>query len=137
MTTAARASPSSPARGRAIILFAHGARDPRWADPFDDIARQMRAAQPDVTIELAFLELMQPDLAAAARRLVDAGATGIDIVPLFLGQGGHLRNDLPPLVESLRSAHPGVTLRLHPAIGEHAEVVAAIATAALAAAFGE
>jgi sirohydrochlorin ferrochelatase len=28
-------------------------------------------------------------------------------VPLFLGTGGHLRRDLPPLVDALRAAHPG------------------------------
>ena len=59
-------------------------------------------------------------------------------MPLFLGTGGHLRNDLPPLVEALRAAHPGVEFRLHPAIGENDAVIAVVASAALAAArFGE
>ncbi|MDQ6628888.1 MAG: CbiX/SirB N-terminal domain-containing protein [Pseudomonadota bacterium] len=122
---------------RSIILFAHGARDPRWAEPFATIAERMRQQRPAVPIELAFLELMQPDLATAARRLVAAGATRIDVVPLFLGQGGHLRNDLPPLVEALRGAHPDTAFRLHPAIGENAAVIAAIASAAHEAAVGE
>jgi sirohydrochlorin cobaltochelatase len=81
---------------------------------------------------------MQPDLGTAVRRLAAAGASRVDIVPLFLGTGGHLRRDLPPLLEGLRAAHPGLDLRLHPAISEHAGVVEAMAAAALAAAgFGE
>ena len=122
----------------ALILFAHGARDPRWAEPFLAIAERIRLADPARPVELAFLELMEPDLGAAARRLAAGGATRIDVVPLFLGMGGHLRHDLPPLVETVRAALPAVEFRLHPAIGENDSVIAVVASAALAAArFGE
>ena len=119
---------------RAIVLFAHGARDPRWAEPFEAVAARVRAAAPDCRVALAFLELMAPTLGDAAAGLVDAGATRIDVVPLFLGTGGHLRQDLPPLVDALRAAHPAVDFHLHAAIGEHAVVVEAMAAAAVAAA---
>jgi sirohydrochlorin cobaltochelatase len=122
----------------ALILFAHGARDPRWAEPFLAIAERIRLADPARPVELAFLELMEPDLGAAAQRLAAGGATRIDVVPLFLGMGGHLRNDLPALVETVRAALPAVEFRLHPAIGENDAVSAVVASAALAAArFGE
>jgi len=119
---------------RAIVLFAHGARDPRWAEPFAAVAARVRAALPGCSVALAFLELMEPTLADAAAELVAAGATRIDVVPLFLGTGGHLRSDLPRLVDALRAMHPAVEVRLHAAIGEHAAVVEAMATAAVAAA---
>jgi len=122
------------ATAQALVLFAHGARDPRWADPFEAVAERIRAAAPDLPVVLAYLELMAPTLAAAVDGVVADGATTVDIVPLFLGTGGHLRQDLPPLVDALRSAHPDVTIRLHAAIGEHAAVSAAMAHAALVAA---
>ncbi len=122
----------------AIVLFAHGARDPRWAEPFQAVAARMRVAAPDRRIELAFLELMQPDLDSAVGRLVDQGETRIDVVPLFLGTGGHLREDLPRLVDRVRATRASLDLRLHPAIGESEGVIDAMAAAALAlAAFGE
>jgi sirohydrochlorin cobaltochelatase len=81
---------------------------------------------------------MQPDLATTMRTLADSGATCVDVVPLFLGTGAHLRNDLPSLVDRIRATHAGLDIRLHPAIGENAEVIEAIAAAALAmAGFGE
>ena len=116
----------------ALILFAHGARDPRWAEPFAAIAERIRRADPGRLVQLAFLEMMAPDLQGAADRLAAAGATRIDVVPLFLGTGGHLRKDLPPLVDSIRSAHPKLDIRLHEAIGENDAVIEAIAVAALA-----
>ncbi len=122
----------------AIVLFAHGARDPRWAEPFEAVAARVRAAAPGCRVVLAFLELMAPSLAGAVDGVVAAGATRVDVVPLFLGTGGHLREDLPPLVDALRIAHPTVAIHLQAAIGEHAAVVEAMArAAALAAGFGE
>ena len=119
---------------RALILFAHGARDPRWAEPFEAVADRVRQAAPALAVRLAFLETMTPTLADAVAALAAAGATDVDVVPLFLGSGGHLRQDLPPLVDALRAAHPGVEMHLHAAIGEHAVVVEAMAAAAVAAA---
>ena len=119
---------------RAIVLFAHGARDPRWAEPFEAVAARVRTAAPGCPVVLAYLELTAPDLVEAVAGLVGAGATRVDVVPLFLGTGGHLRQDLPPLIESLRAKHPAVAIRVHAAIGEHAAVVEAMARAAVTAA---
>lgn len=83
-------------------------------------------------MRLAFLELMAPDLATAGADLVTAGCTQIEIVPLFLGTGGHVRRDLPLLVDGLRSSHPGITFTLHAAAGESALVIEALAAAAAA-----
>jgi sirohydrochlorin cobaltochelatase len=47
-----------------LILFAHGARDPRWAAPFEDMAARIRAHGRSCAVRLAFLEFMTPDLAA-------------------------------------------------------------------------
>jgi sirohydrochlorin cobaltochelatase len=115
-----------------LILFAHGARDPRWAEPFEAIAAAVRSRAPELDVRLAFLELMAPDLSDAASALSASGCTHIDIVPLFLGTGGHLRRDLPPLVESIAARHPGVVIRLHGAAGEAPDVIAALAAHAIA-----
>ncbi len=116
---------------RALVLFAHGARDPRWAEPFEAVAERVRRAAPSLPVRLAFLEMMVPTLFDAVDALAADGATTIDVVPLFLGTGGHLRKDLPPLVEAARAAHPGLVVRLHAAIGEDATVLDALARAAL------
>ena len=117
-----------------LLLFAHGARDAAWAAPFEAVMAQVRAQRPDARVELAFLELMQPDLAAAAARLLGYGCTQVDVVPLFLGTGGHVRRDLPQLVAQLRSRHPSTHWTLRDPIGEHPDVIAAIARAAAAGA---
>ncbi len=120
----------TPTRG--LILFAHGARDPRWAEPFEAVAAQIRAQQPGLQVRTAFLEFMQPGLVDAGAALARAGCRELTVVPMFLGAGGHVRKDLPILLQQLRDAHPEASFALSPAIGEIDSVVRAMATAALA-----
>ena len=116
---------------RGLLLFAHGARDPRWAEPFEDVARRVRAREPAIAVQLAYLEFMAPTLREAGANLVAAGCTHIDVVPLFLGAGGHVRKDLPELLAELSAAHPALQWRLQRAIGEIDSVIEAMARAAL------
>ncbi len=114
-----------------LLLFAHGARDPNWALPFEAVLRRVREQAPGITVTLSFLEFMAPTLVDAGATLADAGCRRVDIVPLFLGTGGHVRKDLPLLIDKLRQAHPQVTWTLQPSIGEAPGVIEAMATAAL------
>jgi len=111
---------------KAIILFGHGARDARWREPFDRLVELWRSEHAQTPVELAFLEMMQPSLSEAIGKLVTLGAFHITIVPVFFGQGGHLRNDFPALLEDCRIQHPGVTLSETPAVGEDLAVLQAI-----------
>jgi sirohydrochlorin cobaltochelatase len=118
--------PDSAESKAGVLMFAHGARDPRWAEPFVRIAERVRAAAPGVPVELAFLELMAPDLREGVRRLVAGGVRRIRIVPLFFGPGGHLRTDVPRLVAEEMAANPGLAIELAPAAGEDPGVADAI-----------
>ena len=118
----------------AVILLAHGARDPSWATPFEAVVARVRERAPEAMVRLAFLELMAPTLEEAANDLVARGCTQLAVVPAFLGMGGHVRRDVPAQVDALRARHAGIDWRLHPALGESPQVIAALADAALAAA---
>ena len=117
-----------------LILFAHGARDPAWAAPFERLRELARQARPGMSVELAFLELMEPDLPAQVARQVAAGAQRITVVPVFLGQGGHVRRDLPQLLARLRQDHPQVAIETVAAVGEDPAVLQAIAAYCVGAA---
>ena len=107
-----------------IVLFAHGSREPEWAQPFERIAAKLRN---EFRVEVAYLEQMRPTLEEAIASLASKGARRVRIVPLFLGAGGHVRADLPRLVQAARERHAAVDFVLEPAIGERQEVTEAIA----------
>jgi sirohydrochlorin cobaltochelatase len=111
---------------KAIILFGHGARDIRWREPFDRLASLWRSQYAGVPVELAFLEMMQPSLEDAVATLGAQGITHITVVPVFFGQGGHLRNDYPVLLATCQDKFPKITLSTTSAVGENLAVLQAI-----------
>ena len=114
---------------RAVILFAHGSRDPLWRLPVEAVAERLQ--QRGVLARCAYLELNPPDLAACVASLAADGAQEIKIVPMFLGTGRHAREDLPVLVERLRQDHPGMRFDLRQAVGEDGRVLDLLADIAL------
>ena len=111
---------------RALILFAHGARAASWAAPFERLRDLAQARMPDVCVSLAFLEFMTPQLPELVGELVRSGNAQITVVPVFLGQGGHVLRDLPVMVEQLRGAYPQAAISVAEAAGENAAVLNAI-----------
>jgi sirohydrochlorin cobaltochelatase len=89
----------------------------------------MLSRRTDARVRLAYLELMSPSLTEAITALAAEGAKSIRIVPVFLGQGGHTKEDLPKLVAKAREQHPALEISLDAAIGEQASVIEAIAAA--------
>ncbi|MBK7955461.1 MAG: CbiX/SirB N-terminal domain-containing protein [Candidatus Accumulibacter sp.] len=120
----------------ALILFAHGARDPQWADPLHRVCAAVREQSPEMRVELAFLEFMKPDLRACAESLVAEHFERILVMPMFIASGGHLKRDVPLLLEELRKHHPRTCFAVAAAIGEAEPVVQAMARHALTLASG-
>lgn len=115
------------AKGSGIILFAHGSRSPDWAAPFVRIRDRVAAQRPEAQVSLAFLELMSPALPQAIDAQVAQGADQITVVPLFLAAGGHLKIDLPQLVETALARHPQLRIRVLPPLGDSDTLLQAIA----------
>lgn len=115
----------------AIILFAHGSRDPLWRLPIEAVAAEIQARDQSAQVRCAYLELCVPSLPEAAAEFVAAGVQHIRIFPLFLGVGKHAREDLPLIIEEIRSAHPALQLELLPTAGESPQLTALMADIAL------
>ncbi len=116
----------------AIILFAHGSRDPLWRLPIEAVATEIQSRDQGVQVSCAYLELCLPSLPQAAADFIAAGVVHIRIFPLFLGVGKHAREDLPLIIEEIRAAHPSLRIELLPTAGESPQLTALMADIALA-----
>ena len=115
----------------AIILFAHGSRDPLWHKPIQAVAERISQRSPSTVVRCAYLELTEPDLPNVASALVAEGATSLSVLPMFLGVGRHAREDLPALIQALKTAHPAVDINCQPAVGEQNSLLDLLADIAL------
>ena len=108
----------------AVVFFAHGSSIESANEAVRQVARAAAARGGFELWEAAFLEGGRPDLAAAAARLVAAGASRIVIVPYFLTLGLHLQRDLPRLATELSQNYQDVEIACgepldgHPALVE-------------------
>ena len=114
-----------------LILFGHGARDPRWADTLNGIAQRCRAISPGLEVSCAFLEFMTPTLGEAIDDMALRGVTRILVAPVFLAAGGHVLRDLPDRLQEVSVRHPGVQLHVGAALGSLPSVIEAMAQACL------
>lgn len=114
-----------------LILFGHGARDPEWARPMQRLREAILGQAPQRDVRLAFLEFMAPSLPEAIDQAVAAGQRSVCVLPVFLAQGGHVRRDVPLLLDAARARHPGLLLTLAPVLGEAQPVLDAMAQVAL------
>lgn len=103
---------------KGLIIFAHGARDSSWRQPFDTLANSIASSAPDTEVMVAFLERMEPDLSKAIATLHDLGILHVTICPAFMAAGKHLRSDFPILLSECSQAHPHMTFHITPILGE-------------------
>ncbi len=103
---------------RAIILFAHGARDARWSDTLTDLQARVQSRAPNAFVKVAFLEFQPPTLGSVLNEAIESGCVSMDIVPVFWASGGHVADDLPPMLAEFRRTHPEIDLQLLPVLSE-------------------
>lgn len=114
---------TNPAPEHAVIVLAHGSRDPQWQLPVQAVAQRIHTRAPLAAVRCAYLELCDPPFALTVDALVAAGARHITVLPLFFGLGRHAREELPELLHAARQRHPSITLHALPTAGEQAAVL--------------
>lgn len=103
----------------AVLLIAHGSREPSANDDLKVLALRLAESKTDSIVEFCFLELAEPDIAAGGSVCVDRGADRVLMIPYFLSSGIHLRRDLTQARDELSARFPAVSFQLARALGPH------------------
>ena len=120
----------TPSPHTAIVLFAHGSRDPAWRLPLEAVLARVQSQHPGLC-RLAFLELMQPQLPDTLADLAAQGCQQIRVMPLFWAAGKHVNRDLVDIVATFSQTQPDVRVEVTPPLGDNAPMRDAIASWAL------
>ncbi|GHC37150.1 sirohydrochlorin chelatase [Aidingimonas halophila] len=110
---------------QALILLAHGSRDPHWRAPFDNLEAALQQRQQRM-IRLAYMELCEPSLETVTADLAANNVSKADVLPLFFASGRHLREDVPGQIDELHQVHPDIRLTLLAPVGDHPAFVDAL-----------
>lgn len=111
-------------RPPALLIAAHGTRIPDGQDAARALTARVAAMLPEVDVRDGFVELTEPLLVPALSGLADTDHP-IVMVPLMLGAGGHVRDDIPEAIEAVgegtrvvRGEHLGPDPRLRAVVRE-------------------
>jgi sirohydrochlorin cobaltochelatase len=75
---------------------------------------------------LAYLQFLQPDVGQAIAEAISSGWRKVVILPLLLGEGAHVRRDLPDAVAAATAQTPDVEVRVLPSLLDDAGVLTAV-----------
>ncbi len=145
-TTSEPRLPSAPP----LVIAAHGTRDPEGVSVCRALVDRVRRRLPGTRVEVGYVELVEPSIDAALRAVLPAGAApapesfdrsddpGVDavVVPLMLGGGGHVRDDIPEAITTAVDQVPDAAVRYARPLGNDPRLLRVLA-ARLEAAIGD
>ncbi|MCW2613121.1 MAG: sirohydrochlorin chelatase [Frankiales bacterium] len=107
----------------ALLVIGHGTKSEAGCAEFAALVDRVQLRVPYADVQGGFLELAPPPIQDAVNRLVDAGHTSIDVVPLVLVAAGHSKGDIPAALERERLRHPGLVFRYGRPLGSHPDLL--------------
>ena len=82
-------------KDEAIIILAHGSRNVQAVEEFLRLANLVQERLPSYRIEPAFFQFSENNLHRGLKKLAVSGYKKVKIVPVFLFEGVHIKEDIP------------------------------------------
>ncbi len=94
------------------MVCGHGSRDADAVREFQAVARGIEERLPQFDVESGFLEFATPIIREGLDKLVERGVTDILAIAGMLFAAGHVKNDVPSVLNAYAAQHPGVGIRM-------------------------
>ncbi|MGW8377141.1 sirohydrochlorin chelatase [Streptomyces sp. ODS28] len=115
-----------PAPGPALVVIAHGSRDPRHAATVAALCARVRELRPGLRVEVGYLDFDVPSVRGALEGLYAEGVREVVALPLLLTRAFHAKTDIPSVLSEVTARLPGLSVRRAPVLGPHALLTRAL-----------
>jgi sirohydrochlorin ferrochelatase len=102
-----------------VVIVDHGSRRKASNDLLEEFVRMYKEQTGRAIVEIAHMEIAEPDIEHAFGKCVEQGATFVAVSPFFLSPGRHWQEDIPTLAAEAAAKHPGVGHFVAAPIGLH------------------
>lgn len=92
-----------------LVIAGHGTRVNAGAEAAYELVDRVRGLLPGVRVEAGFVELTPPTIDQALDDVL-ATAPAAVVVPLMIGTGGHVREDIPEAIDASKARHVDATV---------------------------
>ncbi|WP_030767825.1 sirohydrochlorin chelatase [Streptomyces sp. NRRL F-2664] len=101
----------------ALLVIAHGSRDPRHAATVHALTRRVRALRPGLRVETAFLDFNAPRVEQVLSALYADGVRDVVALPLLLTRAFHAKADVPAALSEALTRLPGLSVSVADVLG--------------------
>ncbi|GHD61081.1 sirohydrochlorin chelatase [Streptomyces goshikiensis] len=110
----------------ALLVIAHGSRDPRHAATVHALTRRVRALRPGLRVETAYLDFNAPRVDRVLAALYADGVREVVAQPLLLTRAFHAKADVPAALSESTVRLPGLAVRVAEVLGPSPLLVSAL-----------
>lgn len=100
-----------------VLVLAHGSREKATENTLKEIITRLQSELQDTVIESAFLQFSEKSLEKGLDLLVEKGVKDIKIIPYFLFEGVHIREDIPKEIEDYLAKKLSIRITLGKTLG--------------------
>lgn len=102
---------------KGVLIVGHGSRQKSTEQTLETIVETVRSKLPETLIEIAYMEFGKQDIPSGLNALIERGTTEIAVVPYFLFDGIHIREDIPKALDELKAMHPQLKIVMGKTLG--------------------
>ncbi len=102
---------------KGVLILAHGSRVQATKDTINEVVGMVRQKVTDLPIEIAYMEFCEENIEHGVKKLAEQGVTELKVVPYFLFEGIHIREDIPNEIGEILKKYPHVKLEMGRTLG--------------------
>ncbi|RBP41565.1 sirohydrochlorin chelatase [Garciella nitratireducens] len=102
---------------KGLLIVGHGSRSLEAQSTFERVVNTVRQKVSYPIVEGASMEFSQPNIPASVKKMVECGIDEILIIPYFLYEGIHIKEDIPRIIRELSDIYKNITFKMGQPIG--------------------
>lgn len=106
-----------------ILILAHGSKKKETEEILNSLVDKVKYKTGEELVVPSYLQFSEENLEKGVELLVSRGAKNIRIVPMFLFDGVHVREDIPNELNELKERFPGIEIKMGRHIGDDDKLV--------------
>ncbi len=108
---------------QSVLVLCHGSQDPRYQAAFAEFVHRCQRLMDPIPVQGGQLELANPPLAEQICQIIPPNPDPtLVVVPVFMGGGIHLNQDIPDILAVVIEQHPHLRVVQTPALGQVPEM---------------
>jgi len=112
---------------KGVLIVGHGSRRIETERILESVVEMTRKELPETIMEIAYMEFGKQNIPAGLDVLAGQGAVEIAVVPYFLFDGIHIKEDIPEALEEYQATHPNIKISMGSPLGADKRLAAILA----------